>query len=55
MKSVIKTLENKIHELRIEVHIWSDERNYNAAILKNVGIEIEEHIKALELIKKSIK
>lgn len=29
MKSVIKTLETKIHGLHIEIRTWYDKRNFN--------------------------
>jgi len=50
MKSVIKTLENKIHELKIELRIWNDPVNFSERIISECNQEIKEHEQAIILL-----
>lgn len=48
MESVIKTLENKIKDLRFEKRIWAKDKS----IVFDVEKEIKEHELVLEKLKK---
>lgn len=53
MKSAIKTLEDTIHALKVEQRVWQDTRNFNAKIINEIRIEIQEHQNAIELLTKN--
>ena len=48
MKSAIKTIETKIHGLKIELSNWSDPRNFSQRIIDECKQEIKEHEEALK-------
>ncbi len=51
ISSAIKTIETKIHGLKIELKIWNDPRNFSQRIIDEVTIEIKEHKTALKVLK----
>lgn len=50
IKSAIKTLENALHGLKIELRTWSTPPNYNQRIINECNQEIKEHEKALKIL-----
>ena len=50
MKSAIKTLEVKLHGLRIELRTWSNPSNFSQQIIDECKQEIKEHEKALKAL-----
>ncbi len=51
ISSAIKTIEIKIHGLKIELKTWRDPRNFSQIIIDEVTVEINEHETALKILK----
>lgn len=50
IKSAIKTLENKLHGLKIELRTWSNPPNFNQQIIDECNQEIKDHEEALKIL-----